>query len=160
MREIKFRGYELDTQEWLYGGYHKHITCEGSPWDGVEEQERFLDEHTEHIMIVDGFADWGMPKRVEAHGNIDPKSVGQFTGMKDIKRKEIYEGDLVKLVLEIPTSSENEKNNGKIGTIKFLEYGFCVFFEEDNIIDLMTIQEIGNLEIVGNYYEEELEAKK
>jgi uncharacterized phage protein (TIGR01671 family) len=73
MREIKFRGKRLDNGKWVYGDLHIR-----TPFPHI---------HSE--------IDFG---RV----NIDPHTVGQFTGLHDRYGEEIYEGDIVKWNLTIP----------------------------------------------------------
>ncbi len=69
MREIKFRGKRVDNSKWVYGYIIK--------WDGKS-----------HI-----YEDTGdlLQKAVEVH----QKTVGQFTGLKDSKNCDLYEGDIV-----------------------------------------------------------------
>lgn len=76
MRQHKFRGKRVDTGEWVYGCYLKK-------WTGTKYKH----------YIHDGLLEY----------EVDPETVGEFTGLYDCKRteqypegQEIYEGDIVK----------------------------------------------------------------
>lgn len=71
MREILFHGKRLDNGEWVYGFYI------GDTGDGCHE-------------ICDINSTTG--HRVD----VDPATVGQYTGLPDKNGKRIFEGDLVK----------------------------------------------------------------
>lgn len=72
-REIKFRGKDSITQEWLFGNLIQRIGY--------------------HPGIMFQYNDNGKVRYCEH--DIIPSTVGQFTGLHDSKGKEIYEGDIV-----------------------------------------------------------------
>ena len=93
-REIKFRGKSEDNNEWVYG-YFVDLN------DGKEPN--IFGDHNDFYPVI-------------------PETVGQFTGIKDCKGQDIYEGDIISI------NGEHEK------IVQYVdkEYGFCVA----NISDL------------------------
>lgn len=79
-REVKFRGKRIDNGDWIYG-------------DGV-------------VYVEGGYCAIPETKNVtSAHYQITLRKVilgteGQFSGLKDMNKVDIYEGDIVELPLE------------------------------------------------------------
>lgn len=124
MREIKFRG-KTSFGEWKYGSLLQseidinelNVVC--------EIHERFAND----LSISRCF--------------VDPKSVGQYTGLKDRNGKEIYEGDIL-----------SGHSDGNVKVVWKDACWQCIFDDEANIgLDEMCIWFGNNACVIGNIYE-------
>lgn len=87
-RQIKFRGISVKTREWVYG-YYSVFTYESQGGD-------FPRDETGHfIMPIKGDNE---QTENDEYIRVIPESVGQFTGLRDNWKNEIWEHDRVKIL--------------------------------------------------------------
>ena len=120
MRTIKFRGKDRSTGKWFY----------------------------RNLNVKDIFGRTCICTSDQVYLDIDPETVGQFTGLMDKNDAEIYEGDILKW------------SNGRSYVVKFLEGMFYASVEECNDgcfggipLHALTDYEDRRCEIVGNIYD-------
>ena len=134
----KFRGKEIDTGKWVYGGLFKEPappqcfekTLEDKYWI-VYPNPRFM-------------PDWNLPYQM-VRTDVEKETIGQYTGLKDKNGKEIYEGDIVKIDIDRAYVKWNEKY-GYFQLIPIEDY----YFDSDVIGQAL---EYVDLEVIGNIYD-------
>lgn len=146
MREILFRGKSLMTGKWITGGYFKHINRMPHPMgDCIKPKD------IDHLIIQSRFADWGMPRGVEGY-EVDPETVGQWTGLFDSEGMRIFEGDIIEF------EHEGRKYWRTVEWFEDGEYSAFDFdgsddFTEHNGLVWLTREGDVNCTVVGNIYD-------
>lgn len=120
MREMKVRGYSLDEGQWIKGF--------GAEYN--DDLETYLVHNYRGFFEVDG------------------KSIGEYTGYKDINDIEICEGDIVKKEF----MEQWLENTTLIGVVTMVEGCWCVLDEENKKIEPLWSETDINT-VIGNIYE-------
>ena len=122
MRQYKFRGKSLYDYEWIYGNLQIA---------GDYDQQTYINPYNDYDKFTE----------------VDKNTVCQSTELFDINEKEIFEGDIVKLL-----------SSDLICIIRWHKYlgTFYFDFEEDQKEDdkkLSIGEKIKDIEVIGNVYD-------
>ncbi|WP_418668961.1 YopX family protein [Alistipes putredinis] len=122
MREIKFRGKRLDNGEWIVGSY-------------IEAENR--DRSIAHQIVP--YKSGGVVREV------DPATVGQYTGLNDNNGKEIYEDDIINYVY---------CGFDRRGAVRY-ENKLCGFdfIDKEGMITIISSYEARTYCIIGNIHD-------
>ena len=137
MRTIKFRAKPCymggNQQAWVYGTFQYIAQRRVRP--GATDNGT-LEPRNDKGRIVDLYG-------TETEVLCD--TVGQFTGLRDINGKEIYEGDIIRFVNGQMKVNGEWVDNEFIYTVEYSEVAFC------GVSGLSKA--LGAVEVIGNIYD-------
>lgn len=126
-REIKFRGKDKDGK-WHYGvPISTHVGT------------YIVEEENPHVCSLYGYME------IDELSLVESETIGQYTGMKDINGKEIFEGDILTDKL-VPVPFE----------VKWWKdaCAFCVFANGDGVpLAWFSEYDVHNATIIGNIHD-------
>jgi len=148
MREIKFRAWDKERKEIIPD----------------------LEDH--YIIEIEGYSTliFGEPltSKLKINEYIKPERIilMQFTGLKDKNGKEIYEGDIVTIIFD-KNWSEKYPDTQDVGEVIFDNGTFCarkgkekIRAWKDGVHDWHSLENVEELEVIGNIYENPKMVKK
>jgi uncharacterized phage protein (TIGR01671 family) len=142
MRDIKYRGKAINTNQWVYGYVCGCVAC-------TRFEKNFNISGSESGNIV-----------------VKNSTIGQFVGLKDRKLIEIYEGDELGVLLECDYCEDEhcecgwQEENMLTGVVEYVDGSFVLTYE-DGMSDPLSEFAYGadvkgvldNIKIIGNVYE-------
>ena len=135
MRDYKFRGFSLSSNEWKYGSLYTNISED-------ECSAMILVNDTKYEYTTDNNDIYALAFNEDECYVVVPDSVGEFIGLYDIHGNEIYEND----VIEYEDSDGNSYRN----IIKHDGIGIMI----ENEYYLKNVKNYNNIKVVGNIYQD------
>lgn len=132
MREILFRGKRTENGEWIYGDYCGiwKVACDG----GELIYKHLIHRSNDEPLYM-----------------VDPETVCEYTGLKDMNGKRIFEGDIVRYRPEY-------WREPKLSVVEYCadKWNYPAFDLKDHDYEANGLQcahEEGGLEVIGNIHD-------
>lgn len=131
MREILFRGKRIPHGEWVEGFYGK----------------KGVDEYTKHCIMRSTLVNQGGIYYYFTDSEVDPDTVGEFSGKRDKNDRRIFEGDIVDGLFRFTTPLR--------AVCTFKDGAFGLAWTHGGVDHFSAFTSICNVEyeVVGNIYD-------
>ena len=136
MREILFRGKRIDNGEWVEGSLAVIANAR------INNGKHYILSTASDFSV--SFGDGGNRIRIGCWREVDPATVGQYTGINDWNGKRIFEGDVVKGLFYHERSI--------LAVVAFKDGAFGLEWNRGNVKEFSAFTSICNVEyeVVGN----------
>lgn len=143
MREILFRGKRLDNGEWVEGFYFETPLTDEATGSKPEDGWFFLTGRKRHCI-----------SRNNCVYEVDPLTIGPFTGLTDKNGKKIFEGDIIRVNFESDCLAGHEPECwSELFEIVFDDEHHAWFTKIDGELGEWLYEYDGDCEIVGNVHD-------
>lgn len=131
MREILFRGKRVDNGEWVEGYFTK--------------ARDYLTDEKEFCVIFPTDLTLFPHSEFSSYEEVIPKTVGQYTGLKDIHGTKIFEGDIV------DTRRWYVAYAADVGASYGMTAGW--YIQRDDFESWAELECVDNYEVLGNIHD-------
>lgn len=140
MREILFRGKRVDNGEWVYG---VPVIAKD---DIADKDIIVMVDNPNEIVPMEGLA---------LFEQVDPETVGQYTGLTDKNGTRVFEGDILKIIHKYQSPFDedtNEYTDITTDVVHFDDEGVCFSYGKSPFL-LVADNVTAEYEVVGNVHD-------